>query len=136
VAHVRDVMHRRDHFTQRDTRFPAAAELIDGISVAPVSGEKKSSWFRGLPISTCDLRFSAGNGRWRLHCAALSYNGASNSAALMTGETVALGFIWYVVFLLSTTCHEAAHALAATLGGDLTAFHGGQVSLDPIPHIR
>jgi Zn-dependent protease len=46
------------------------------------------------------------------------------------------GFIWYVVFLLSTTCHEAAHALAAKLGGDLTAFHGGQVSLDPTPHIR
>lgn len=37
---------------------------------------------------------------------------------------------------MSTTCHEAAHALAAKLGGDLTAFHGGQVSLDPVPHIR
>src|SRR5580692_4902334 len=51
-------------------------------------------------------------------------------------DTLALGFAWYVVFLLSTTCHEAAHALAAKLGGDLTAFHGGQVSIDPIPHIR
>ncbi len=49
---------------------------------------------------------------------------------------LALGLIWYVVFLFSTTCHEAAHAFAAKLGGDLTAFHGGQVSLDPIPHIR
>jgi Zn-dependent protease len=47
-----------------------------------------------------------------------------------------LGLVWYVVFLLSTTCHEAAHAWAAKLGGDLTAFHGGQVSLDPVPHIR
>ena len=46
------------------------------------------------------------------------------------------GVVWYVVFLLSTTCHEAAHALAAKLGGDLTASHGGQVSLDPLPHIR
>jgi Zn-dependent protease len=46
------------------------------------------------------------------------------------------GLVWYVVFLLSTTCHEAAHAWVAKLGGDLTAFHGGQVSLDPIPHIR
>ena len=46
------------------------------------------------------------------------------------------GVLWYVVFLLSTTCHETAHAWAAKLGGDLTAFHGGQVSLDPIPHIR
>jgi Zn-dependent protease len=47
-----------------------------------------------------------------------------------------LGLTWYVVFLFSTTCHEAAHALAAKIGGDLTAFHGGQVSLDPLPHIR
>lgn len=54
----------------------------------------------------------------------------------MNVEFLLLGAIWYVVFLLSTTCHEAAHALAAKLGGDLTAFHGGQVSLDPTPHIR
>ncbi|HLK66921.1 MAG TPA: site-2 protease family protein [Bryobacteraceae bacterium] len=54
----------------------------------------------------------------------------------MSGDVVVLGVIWYVVFLFSTTCHEAAHALAAKLGGDLTAFHGGQVSLDPIPHVR
>ena len=46
------------------------------------------------------------------------------------------GLIFYVVFLLSTTVHEAAHAWAAKLGGDLTAYHGGQVSLDPRPHIR
>jgi Zn-dependent protease len=51
-------------------------------------------------------------------------------------DTLVLGATWYVAFLFSTTCHEAAHALAAKLGGDLTAFHGGQVSLDPIPHIR
>ncbi|MCG3119197.1 MAG: hypothetical protein ALAOOOJD_01542 [bacterium] len=51
-------------------------------------------------------------------------------------ETLTLGPIWYVVFLLSLTCHEAAHALAAKLGGDLTAFHAGQVTLDPIPHMR
>jgi Zn-dependent protease len=54
----------------------------------------------------------------------------------MNPDTLALGALWYVVFLLSTTCHEAAHALAAKLGGDLTAFHGGQVTLDPLPHIR
>jgi Zn-dependent protease len=46
------------------------------------------------------------------------------------------GFVYYVVFLFSTTLHEAAHAWAAKLGGDLTAYHGGQVSLDPRPHIR
>ena len=44
--------------------------------------------------------------------------------------------VYYVAFLLSTTLHEAAHAWAAARGGDLTAYHGGQVSLDPIPHIR
>jgi Zn-dependent protease len=51
-------------------------------------------------------------------------------------EFLIAGVVWYVVFLLSTTCHEASHAWAAQFGGDLTAFHGGQVSLDPIPHIR
>lgn len=51
-------------------------------------------------------------------------------------EFLLLGLTWYIAFLLSTTCHEAGHAWAAKLGGDLTAFHGGQVSLDPVPHIR
>ena len=46
------------------------------------------------------------------------------------------GLIYYLAFLFSTTVHEAAHAWAAKLGGDLTAYHGGQVSLDPRPHIR
>ena len=54
----------------------------------------------------------------------------------MDSDFLLLGLTWYVVFLLSTTCHEAAHALAAKLGGDLTASYGGQVTLDPIPHIR
>jgi Zn-dependent protease len=44
--------------------------------------------------------------------------------------------IYYLVFLFSTTLHEAAHAWVALLGGDPTAYHGGQVSLDPRPHIR
>ena len=47
-----------------------------------------------------------------------------------------LGLIWYIVFLLSTTCHEGAHALVAKIGGDSTAFSGGQASLNPWPHIR
>jgi Zn-dependent protease len=46
------------------------------------------------------------------------------------------GLVYYVVFLFSTTVHEAAHAWAAQRGGDLTAYHGGQVSLSPVPHIR
>ncbi len=54
----------------------------------------------------------------------------------MNPDELLLGFIQYVVFLLSTTCHEAAHALVAKLGGDTTAFEGGQVSLNPLPHIR
>jgi Zn-dependent protease len=44
--------------------------------------------------------------------------------------------VWYVAFVLSTTLHEASHALVAKLGGDLTAYEGGQVSIDPAPHIR
>lgn len=44
--------------------------------------------------------------------------------------------VYYVVFVFSVTVHEAAHAAAALLGGDATAYEGGQVSLDPIPHMR
>jgi hypothetical protein len=53
-------------------------------------------------------------------------------------ETDALirGLQWFVAFLLSTTVHEAAHALVALRGGDPTAYLGGQVSLSPVPHIR
>jgi Zn-dependent protease len=42
--------------------------------------------------------------------------------------------LWLAAFLLSLTCHEAAHALIGKLGGDSTA--GRQVTLDPLPHIR
>jgi len=51
-------------------------------------------------------------------------------------EQVIDAITFFVVFLFSTTLHEAAHAWAALRGGDLTAYHGGQVSLDPRPHIR
>jgi Zn-dependent protease len=53
----------------------------------------------------------------------------------LTPEFLVHGFVWYIVFLFSTTCHEASHALAAKLGGDPTAFHGGQVTLNPVPHM-
>ena len=43
---------------------------------------------------------------------------------------------FYLVFVAAVTCHEAAHAWAAKVGGDLTAYRGGQVSLDPIPHMK
>jgi Zn-dependent protease len=51
-------------------------------------------------------------------------------------DQIVLGFTWFVVFLFSTTLHEAAHAFAAYRLGDPTAYEGGQVSLNPIPHIR
>jgi Zn-dependent protease len=54
----------------------------------------------------------------------------------MNTPDIALGAIWYIVFLFSTTCHEAAHSLVAKWGGDLTAAEGGQVTLNPIPHIK
>jgi Zn-dependent protease len=44
--------------------------------------------------------------------------------------------VWYLAFVIAVTCHEAAHALVAFLGGDRTAYHGGQVSLNPVPHMR
>jgi Zn-dependent protease len=44
--------------------------------------------------------------------------------------------LWYVTFVFSATLHEAAHAWMAMLGGDRTAYHGGQVTLDPLPHMR
>jgi Zn-dependent protease len=44
--------------------------------------------------------------------------------------------VWYVVFVISITSHEAAHAAAAYLGGDDTAYLGGQVSLNPLPHMQ
>lgn len=53
----------------------------------------------------------------------------------MDFDQFAFGVLWYVVFLLSTTCHEAAHAFVSHRGGDSTAYEGGQVSLNPVPHI-
>lgn len=44
--------------------------------------------------------------------------------------------LWLVAFLVSSTCHEAAHAVAARLGGDPTAYRAGQATLNPIPHLR
>jgi len=52
-----------------------------------------------------------------------------------SADTVALGFIWYAAFLFSTTLHESAHAWTALRLGDPTAYHGGQVTLNPLPHI-
>jgi len=51
-------------------------------------------------------------------------------------DYVALGMIWYVVFIISVTFHEACHGFAAVKLGDPTAHHHGLVTLDPVPHIR
>lgn len=52
----------------------------------------------------------------------------------MDNPAIALG--WFFVFVFSVTIHEAAHAWTAARGGDLTAYSAGQVSLNPIPHMR
>ena len=44
--------------------------------------------------------------------------------------------IWYAVFLVTLAFHEGSHALIAYWGGDDTAYRGGQVSLNPWPHIQ
>ena len=54
----------------------------------------------------------------------------------MTPDLLVLGLTWFVVFLFSTTLHEAGHAFAAYKLGDSTAYEGGQVSLNPLPHIQ
>jgi Zn-dependent protease len=43
--------------------------------------------------------------------------------------------IWFVIFLLSLTVHECAHAWAAEWSGDPTGRYLGRVTLNPIPHI-
>lgn len=55
---------------------------------------------------------------------------------LLTPEQLLMLPLWYVAFLLAVTCHEAAHAWVAWLGGDPTAYAGGQVTLNPLPHIQ
>ena len=54
----------------------------------------------------------------------------------MGPDTLPTLALWYAVFLLSLTCHEAAHAFVAWRGGDPTAHEAGQVSLSPWPHVR
>jgi Zn-dependent protease len=43
--------------------------------------------------------------------------------------------IFLPLFLLSISVHEAAHAITARWGGDLTADRLGRVTLNPLPHI-
>ncbi|MBL8013637.1 MAG: hypothetical protein JNN05_07290 [Candidatus Omnitrophica bacterium] len=60
------------------------------------------------------------------------------SAVVLDSEKEKMLFfvLWFVVFILSLTVHEAAHAWAALKLGDETAYKGGQVTVNPLPHIR
>lgn len=54
----------------------------------------------------------------------------------MPTAELGLGLLWYAVFVISTTLHEAAHGFAALRFGDPTARAAGLVTLDPLPHIQ
>lgn len=54
----------------------------------------------------------------------------------MDPEMLSQLLLWAFAFIFSATCHEAAHAYVAMRGGDPTAYQGGQVSLNPLPHMR
>src|ERR1700683_5042985 len=54
----------------------------------------------------------------------------------LTPQFLTFVFIYYIVFLFSTTCHEASHALVAKWGGDSTAALNGYVTVNPLHHIR
>jgi Zn-dependent protease len=51
-------------------------------------------------------------------------------------DKIPLGIMWYIAFLFSTVLHEASHAFFGLKLGDRTAYEGGQVTLDPLPHIK
>jgi len=54
----------------------------------------------------------------------------------MDPQLVIQAVYWYAGFLISVTLHEASHAFFALKFGDPTAYRGGQVTLNPIPHMR
>ena len=54
----------------------------------------------------------------------------------MTADQLMDGVIWYFVFLLSVTAHEASHAASAKRLGDDTADDAGLVTLNPLPHVQ
>ena len=47
-----------------------------------------------------------------------------------------MGITWYIALLVALTCHEAAHGFVALKLGDPTAYRQGQVTLDPVAHIK
>ena len=56
---------------------------------------------------------------------------------MQLGSHYITGFIiWYLVFLFSTTLHEALHSFVSHRGGDSTAYSAGTATLNPMPHIQ
>ncbi|HEX9005127.1 MAG TPA: site-2 protease family protein, partial [Blastocatellia bacterium] len=53
----------------------------------------------------------------------------------MQGPNIGQIAIWFVIFLLSLTVHECAHAWAAEKSGDSTGRYLGRITLNPMPHI-
>ena len=53
----------------------------------------------------------------------------------MQGLNIGQIAIWFVIFLLSLTVHECAHAWMAERSGDSTGRYLGRVTLNPLPHI-
>ncbi len=51
-------------------------------------------------------------------------------------EEIGIGIVWYLIFVFAAVFHEAAHSWVSLKLGDPTAYKGGQVSLDPLPHIK
>lgn len=50
-------------------------------------------------------------------------------------ESVTQFLIFYPILLFSLTLHEAAHALTAAWGGDLTSKEQGRITLNPLSHM-
>jgi Zn-dependent protease len=78
---------------------------------------------RGLRLPRCRVE----------HRTALARKGREMD---VTPMEIGLGLLWFVVFVVSTTFHEASHGFAALKLGDRTAYDAGLVTLDPIPHIQ
>ena len=54
----------------------------------------------------------------------------------MDTKFLAFGYLVFVVFFFFFSCFVVSFANAAKWGGHITASEGGQVSLNPIPHVR
>lgn len=52
-----------------------------------------------------------------------------------TQEAIQRVLLTFPIFLFSLSVHEAAHAITAKWGGDLTSAYQGRITLNPISHI-